>query len=147
MSNTSDDWRPIKTAPKDGTRIVLYREGFAESMAIAWYDKEYECPWIPVNGTSFPEPTHWKPCPDVPKVLPKLNKVQKRMQEIVARFQHYVATYTNQAYYTDYADKTFVHDMLYGIGIALDPEKFHMSSGFEKFKTELRNEYVNDDNA
>jgi hypothetical protein len=59
---------------------------------------------------------------------------QKRMQRVVADFQKYVATYDSEVYSKDYADKTFVNDMLYGIGVALDPEKYKGATGFEKFK-------------
>lgn len=33
------EWFPIETAPKDGTRVLLYREGWGESMAVCWWDK------------------------------------------------------------------------------------------------------------
>lgn len=64
-----NEWMPIETAPKDGTRVLLYRGGFAESMAVAWFScMEFndDC-WIPMNGSVFPEPTHWMPLPEPPK--------------------------------------------------------------------------------
>src|ERR1700735_1863634 len=65
------------------------------------------------------------------------SKRRARMRKIVEAFQVYVATYTDQPSYEDYSDKTFTEDMLYGIGLALNPEKFHSSSGYERFKSDV----------
>lgn len=62
------NWNPIQTAPSDGTRVLLFREGFAEAMAVAWRGTDEE--WRPVNGSTFPEPTHWMPLPAPPKENP-----------------------------------------------------------------------------
>jgi len=62
----------------------------------------------------------------------------KRMRRIVADFQKYVATYTDQPYYETYTDKTLIHDMLYGLGIALDPEDHQFAQGYEVFKAKVR---------
>jgi hypothetical protein len=67
-----------------------------------------------------------------------LKRRQKRMRAIVARFQEYVRTYSDQAHYDEYRDGTFMDDMLYGIGIAIEPEKWREGSGFEAFKETLR---------
>lgn len=63
---------------------------------------------------------------------------QNRMRKIVAAYQQYVATYSKQASYLDYMDKTLISDMLYGIGLAIDKDKFYGASGFDRFKDELR---------
>ena len=63
---------------------------------------------------------------------------RKRMVEIVRRFQQYVGTYTSQPEYADYPDETFINDMLYGLGIAIDPKDYYAASGFDKFKAVLR---------
>jgi isochorismate hydrolase len=63
---------------------------------------------------------------------------KRRMREIVKAHQQYVATYTNQAHYQDYEDRTFINDMLYGIGLALDKDKFFGADGFVRFKEMLR---------
>jgi hypothetical protein len=68
----------------------------------------------------------------------RLNKRQKRMQRIVTHFQEYVRTYDSQMGYLDYEDKTLLDDMLYGLGLAID-EKYRYGSGYDKFKTVLRN--------
>lgn len=72
----------------------------------------------------------------------RLTPAQKRMREIIASFQHYVATYSRQEHFDTYSDKTFVLDMLYGIGQAFGPE-FSFSQGFDKFRALLRDQYLN----
>ena len=68
-----EDWQPIKTAPKDGTKILAllpqeeayhgYRIGVA-----AYEEKE----WYMVHDYEYyygrcKNPTHWKPMPELPK--------------------------------------------------------------------------------
>lgn len=59
-------WQPIETAPLDGTRVLLFREEFAEAMAVAWWNAGTS-DWIPVNGVLFVGPTAWMPLPQPPK--------------------------------------------------------------------------------
>lgn len=61
-----------------------------------------------------------------------------RMNKIVRAFQEYVKNYDQQASYLDYEDRTFIKDMVYGIGIAIDPEGFRGASGCEQFNHEIR---------
>ena len=63
---------------------------------------------------------------------------QARMKGIIEAFQKYVATYNDQKHCFDYEDRTFIADMLYGIGIAVDPQQFSFAGGFDKFKDALR---------
>lgn len=70
-----------------------------------------------------------------------LSKEQKRMRKIVAKMQEYVATYSQQTSYDMYSDKTFLDDMLYGIGLALQigsAKDNTGAGGYERFKQELR---------
>ena len=60
-------WAPICTAPLDGTRVLLYRSGWAEDAAVCWWSSA-TCEWIPVQGTLFSEATHWMPVPERPNV-------------------------------------------------------------------------------
>jgi len=60
-----EGWQPIETAPKDGSRVLTYRSGFLENMAVAWYSMNLDA-WLPVNGSAWPEPTHWMPLPAAP---------------------------------------------------------------------------------
>lgn len=63
---------------------------------------------------------------------------QRRIILAVGAMQRYVATYTDQEGYRDYSEDTFINDMLYGIGLALDRNKYACAHGFEAFKDELR---------
>ena len=61
-------WQPIKTAPKDGTRIRLFcpDNGQWES----WWVEDGE-EWF-ADGQGFelvPYPTHWQPLPAPPQAL------------------------------------------------------------------------------
>lgn len=61
----------------------------------------------------------------------------KRMKKIFARYLQYVSTYMNEDYNADCQDKTFVLDMVYGIGLSIDEERFRCADGFDRFKAEL----------
>lgn len=71
-----------------------------------------------------------------------LSRKQKRMRAVVARFQEYVRTYSDQAHYDQYRDDTFLDDMLYGIGIAMEPKKWRSGTGFDAFKEKLRKRFA-----
>lgn len=58
-------WQPISTAPKDSSRVLLFREGFAESMTVGHWDSSFD-EWHSANGFSFPGATHWMPTPAAP---------------------------------------------------------------------------------
>jgi len=62
---------------------------------------------------------------------------QDRMAKIVSDLQKYVTTYSDQPYYNTYSDKTFIEDMLYGIGIAINKEKYQNAEGYRLWKQEL----------
>ena len=61
-----DGWRPIETAPKDGTRILAF---------IDWWDGPESNTGRFKNGRFWPDyrdatskmPTHWRSLPDAPK--------------------------------------------------------------------------------
>ena len=67
-------WRDISSAPKDGTRIIIYdpRYGPLEGLwnepddyrgmsgNIDWHD------WLGIDGEIY-EPTHWQPLPAPPE--------------------------------------------------------------------------------
>ena len=61
-------WAPIATAPRDGTRLLLYRAGFGEDVAVCWWRNNYD-KWVPVQGNVFPEATHWMAVPERPNVI------------------------------------------------------------------------------
>ena len=60
------------------------------------------------------------------------------MQEAVSRLQAFMNTYPEQTGYLDYEDVTYINDVLYGLGLSLDREKYYGAHGFEKFKQFLR---------
>ena len=68
---TIGTWQPIKTAPKDGTRILLFWPYWRKRHAvIGFYDRDsvannkWEADCALDEG---PLPTHWMPLPDPPK--------------------------------------------------------------------------------
>lgn len=63
-----------------------------------------------------------------------MNERQRRMKKIVERMVDYVSTYDQQAGYQDYSDETFIQDMLYGISLSLDAEKYKFADGYRKFQ-------------
>lgn len=66
----SDEWKPIETAPKDGTEVLLlwfdaetgaapmHRVGFWHSREQAWCDTHR------VLNNQHSHPTHWMPLPN-----------------------------------------------------------------------------------
>lgn len=66
-----------------------------------------------------------------------LSRRQKHMIKTVKAFQEYVAFYSGQRFYQDYSDETFIHDMIYGIGIALNEKEYSWADGYEKWKERL----------
>lgn len=68
----------------------------------------------------------------------RLTKPQKRMRAAVKYLQDYMRTYSEQYGYMDYTDETFIDDVLYGLGVAIDEEKFRFFKGAQAFKQRLR---------
>jgi Protein of unknown function (DUF551) len=67
-----DNWQPIDTAPRDGTRILLYdryerEQDFARFVG-AWGDSPVGY-WFAIPGAYRKRPTHWQPLPAPPKDL------------------------------------------------------------------------------
>ena len=63
----ASEWQPIETAPKDGTRIMLWLSGpIRRPKAIfgRWCPR-YSGFWMTDVGGA--KPTHWMPSPDPPK--------------------------------------------------------------------------------
>jgi len=57
--------------------------------------------------------------------------------EAVKSLKDYINTYDLQKGYEQYTDKTFILDILYGLGIAIDKEKHFAAQGFDAFLGEL----------
>jgi hypothetical protein len=62
----SGGWQPIETAPKDGTRILGFRSGWAEAIGVAFWRCDWE-EWRSVPGDYSWNLTHWMPLPEPPK--------------------------------------------------------------------------------
>lgn len=66
-------WRPIETAPKDGTRVDLWQQGHRVTDAFWDEGEEWWCidslysDGEPCPLAVSPEPTHWRPLPAPPK--------------------------------------------------------------------------------
>lgn len=60
------------------------------------------------------------------------------MEAAVKRMQHYWATYDEQYGYKEWGKDMFLRDALYGVGIAVDGEKYRYANGFERFINDLR---------
>lgn len=66
----AERWRPIETAPRDGTKVLLYHHGYKS----AFYRRDHEPRvWVDVfregnwyNTAPSAQPTHWRPLPAPP---------------------------------------------------------------------------------
>jgi len=61
---------------------------------------------------------------------------QKRMKDAVEYMTAYMVGYDKQIGYLDYSDETFIDDVLYGLGVALDADN-RFAIGYEKFKARI----------
>ena len=68
------DWNEIKTAPKDGT-VILIAKSSADGLDVAaarWVDEDHEWKWRTFDGSSEVDgwhesrPTHWTEIPKGP---------------------------------------------------------------------------------
>lgn len=76
---TIPDWRPISTAPKDGTPVLGYCQpryidggpmSFTYCAVVWWRGEKFKdsfWQWRLHNNDSAAEPTHWQPLPAPPK--------------------------------------------------------------------------------
>lgn len=68
------NWQPIETAPKDGTRILIFN---GNTLSAYWYKfvskqggswQLTEAGGYAGDGDLSSEPTHWMPLPEAPTV-------------------------------------------------------------------------------
>lgn len=59
-------WKPIETAPKDGTEILLYEPGPAYVQMGYWVRDGWLMVDAQCGGESSATPTHWLPIPEPP---------------------------------------------------------------------------------
>jgi len=89
INRTMSEWRTIESAPKDGTEVLVYRDG--EYAVAVWrnpyFDTIEQAEWIslsakgadgtrscvrmearfPYEKVHFGTPTHWMPLPEPPR--------------------------------------------------------------------------------
>ncbi len=63
--NGPSPWRPIETAPKDGSEMIL---SFGEHMTVGKWEQDFGGNWIESDSRDViePKPTHWMPLPEKP---------------------------------------------------------------------------------
>jgi hypothetical protein len=67
---------------------------------------------------------------------------QERMKLMVAYLKDYMNTYDKQPNYKRYTDKTFIDDVLYGLGVAIDPSTYQFADGFDRWKETLKTKHL-----
>lgn len=71
------NWQPIGTAPKDGTRVLIYdpdddyylnRSILPEPTIYVCFWNDYHEYWVEAEGERYSgfKPTHWMPLPEPP---------------------------------------------------------------------------------
>lgn len=62
----SNDWKPIETAPKDGSKILLFLM-HGNGCVVAYWRKAHKTWDIPMHMVEIcGTPTHWMPLPEEP---------------------------------------------------------------------------------
>ena len=64
--DSKDKWQPIETAPKDGTRILVWDDDTIETAYWAIFRSRWEHAWDGAELGAF-EITHWMPLPEPPQ--------------------------------------------------------------------------------
>jgi hypothetical protein len=69
------EWRPIETAPKDGTAILAAVPGWEHALVVLWDTYQGVGRWLDAGPEGYDtfHPTHWMPAPTVP-VIGKLQE-------------------------------------------------------------------------
>lgn len=67
------EWRPIDTAPKDGTAILAWFTGeYPEPVVVQYYVKSLDFPWGAISSLDGEYHrdyiTHWMPLPPPPAI-------------------------------------------------------------------------------
>lgn len=75
---------------------------------------------------------------------PEYNK--NRMVLMVRYLQRYMETYSNQYHYENYSDSILIDDVLYGLGVVLDPKEHQFADGYDRWKQKLKQFFDGDEN-
>ena len=65
-------------------------------------------------------------------------KHREHISRVVESLKNYITAYGKQVHYREYTDSILIDDMLYGLGIAIDPDKYRFANGYKDFKSVLR---------
>lgn len=76
-----------------------------------------------------------------------LNKHQRRIKNAIQSLQVYMNTYDKQTGCLDYSYETFVDDVLYGLGQAINRTNYQWKPGFDLFKEHLKKYLEGDKNV
>lgn len=66
-----------------------------------------------------------------------LTKKEKRMKAAITSLTHYMVTYGYDEDNYGWTDKSFINDVLYGLGVALHGDKYKFANGYDEWKKEL----------
>lgn len=66
------------------------------------------------------------------------------IKKATEKLNHFVGTYSKQPNYTQYSNQTFLNDMLYGIGISIDEDKYFAAQGYTEFLKLLQSHINNE---
>jgi len=65
------EWRPIETAPKDGTFLLLFDPHNDRTITVGFWSTQGLGPewarWVSIPGAFGRKPTHWLPLPPPPR--------------------------------------------------------------------------------
>lgn len=62
---------------------------------------------------------------------------EAHMVEVVKSLTDYMKTYPDQSGYESYTAGIFINDILYGLGISLNKDKYEYANGFNEFRFDL----------
>ena len=83
------------------------------------------------------EATATNPSEQSERVERLVKRDPKKMKKAVAYLAEYMRTYDLQPGYEDYSEATFIDDVIYGLGVALDPKSHKFAQGLDIFKAKL----------
>lgn len=59
------------------------------------------------------------------------------IQDSLKYLKNYIDLYGDQACYSDFGVGIWIDDIIYGLGVSIDPEKYEWAAGYEQFKKDL----------
>jgi hypothetical protein len=90
----------------------------------------------PQQAVGAPLERHVRPAAPTPGN--RLTAKQKRMRRAIVYLRDYMETYGAQAGCLNYTDKTLIDDVMYALGVALEPAQYKYARGYDAWKEKLR---------